>query len=318
MPALVSVTNPSVLHVSDMGVDRHIRISTTRTEARRPADQRSGEPVALPEGVELRLLEVFVAVAEELHFGRPAGRLGIAQPPVSRSIQKLESRLGVSLLRRSSRTVALTRAGEVLLQSSRELLCRHRDLLVEMSSVRPDVETEPALSVAADSGVARDLVTDALTEFSVRFAASHADLRWVSHGTDGVGLSREPDLAVVCAGVFADLGIDRFVICWEKVGAVVSARHPAARAASLMLSELAREPQLRALHESEQWVASLSVGGLTGRSLEWAAARYDTFEDGLQLVAAGRGVMLASRLAWARSQRDDLRWIPVPEVGSVA
>jgi LysR family transcriptional regulator, benzoate and cis,cis-muconate-responsive activator of ben and cat genes len=278
----------------------------------------SGPPVVLPEGVEFRLLEVFVAVAEELHFGRAAERLGIAQPPVSRSIQMLESRLGLSLMRRSSRTVALTRAGEVLLRSSRELLRRHRELLVEMSSVGPDCGTEPVLSVAVDSGLAGDLVTDTLPAFAVRFPRSHVDLRWVSHGADGVTLSREADLAVVCADVAGDRRIDRFVVCSEKVGAVVGAGHPAARAASLTLSELSREPQLRALHGSEHWVASLSVGGLTGLPVDWAPAGYDTFEDGLDLVATGRGVMLASRLAWEGSQRDDLRWIPVPDAGNVA
>ena len=72
--------------------------------------------------METRELQYFVAVAEELHFGRAAQRLGIAQPPLSRAIQQIERRLGVALLDRTSRTVALTDAGEVLLREGRAAL----------------------------------------------------------------------------------------------------------------------------------------------------------------------------------------------------
>ncbi|MFI1385718.1 LysR family transcriptional regulator [Embleya sp. NPDC020886] len=72
--------------------------------------------------LETRELRYFAAVAEELHFGRAAERLGMAQPPLSRAIQQLERRLGVSLLERNRRGVSLTVAGEVLLQEGRAAL----------------------------------------------------------------------------------------------------------------------------------------------------------------------------------------------------
>ncbi|MER5640579.1 LysR family transcriptional regulator [Kitasatospora sp. NPDC002227] len=72
--------------------------------------------------LETRELRYFVAVAEELHFGRAAERLGMAQPPLSRAIQQLERRLGVSLLERNRRGARLTGAGEVLLQEGRAAL----------------------------------------------------------------------------------------------------------------------------------------------------------------------------------------------------
>ncbi|MEU6146807.1 LysR family transcriptional regulator [Streptomyces sp. NPDC047081] len=72
--------------------------------------------------LETRELRYFLAVAEELHFGRAAERLGMAQPPLSRAIQQLERRLGVRLLTRNRRGVALTGAGEVLLLEGRTAL----------------------------------------------------------------------------------------------------------------------------------------------------------------------------------------------------
>ncbi|MVW72046.1 MULTISPECIES: LysR family transcriptional regulator [unclassified Bordetella] len=72
--------------------------------------------------MELRQLECFVAVAEELHFGRAAARLRMTQPPLSRQVQMLEQDLGVTLLERHSRVVKLTAAGHRLLQDARHLL----------------------------------------------------------------------------------------------------------------------------------------------------------------------------------------------------
>ena len=74
------------------------------------------------DALETRELAYFVAVAEELHFGRAARRLGMAQPPLSRAIQQLERRMGVVLLERTSRAVTLTPAGVVFLAESHKAL----------------------------------------------------------------------------------------------------------------------------------------------------------------------------------------------------
>lgn len=72
--------------------------------------------------IDLKLLRYFLAVAEELHFGRAASRLNMSQPPLSIHIKELEQQLGTLLFIRHSRSVALTHAGKILMEESRRLL----------------------------------------------------------------------------------------------------------------------------------------------------------------------------------------------------
>jgi DNA-binding transcriptional LysR family regulator len=92
--------------------------------------------------MDLHHLRHFIAVAEELHFGRAAARLGMTQPPLSQSVRRLESSLNLQLLERDRRHVALTPAGRVLLEEGRRVLSQ-----VEL--------TERLIQRAASRGVRR-------------------------------------------------------------------------------------------------------------------------------------------------------------------
>src|SRR4051794_37509046 len=113
--------------------------------------------------MELRHLKYFVAVAEELHFGRAALRLHIAQPPLSKQIRQFEEELGLRLLERTKRHVALTPAGRVLLKDAREILARS-DEAVESARRAARGETG-RLSVGFVGSATYDVLPEVLRVF---------------------------------------------------------------------------------------------------------------------------------------------------------
>jgi DNA-binding transcriptional LysR family regulator len=128
----------------------------------------------MPADIHPRLLRGFVATAEELHFGRAAQRLRVAQQALSRDVRTLERVLGQTLFERSTRQVALTPAGSRLLPRARRLLALHDDLLAD-GTARP-------LLVDLNSAVTGpDLTPDRLLE-AARSRLPEAELLARFHG----------------------------------------------------------------------------------------------------------------------------------------
>jgi DNA-binding transcriptional LysR family regulator len=124
---------------------------------------------------ELRQLRYFVAVAEELHFGRAAHRLHMTQPPLSQTIQAFEAALGTPLFARTNRSVALTPAGLALLPEARRIL--------QQAATLPDLAQRAAageigrLSLAFVSSADYSVLPAFLREFRAAYPQVQIDLR---------------------------------------------------------------------------------------------------------------------------------------------
>jgi DNA-binding transcriptional LysR family regulator len=125
--------------------------------------------------VELRQLRYFVAVAEEMHFGRAARRLHMTQPPLSQAIQALEAQLGTPLFSRTRRSVALTAAGQTLLPEVQRLLQQVEGLasLAQSAAAGESGRLSIAFVPMADYSV----LPTALREFRAALPSVHLDLQ---------------------------------------------------------------------------------------------------------------------------------------------
>lgn len=190
--------------------------------------------------MEFRQLQLFVAVAEELHFGRAAARIGMAQPPFSQQIRRLESELGVELLTRTSRRVALTAAGARLLEESRALLARRADVIhaVQQAASGETGTLRVGFSASSAFGVLPDIVL----RFRTRFPKVKLELDDSETLNVGAALvSGDLDIAIIRAP-FRHEGLTVERLLRERFVLALPARHPRARQEVVALSSLATEP----------------------------------------------------------------------------
>jgi DNA-binding transcriptional LysR family regulator len=186
--------------------------------------------------LEVRQLRYFVAVAEELHFGRAAGRLGMAQPPLSRAIRNLERQLGVALLERTTRQVRLTAAGEVLLRDARTAL---EAVTAAADRARQAGSQSPRLRVALKADVDGGLLPQILDAYCADDAALPPELVLGGLGEQAQALrDGRADVGLLLCP-FDDRGLDSEPLLTEPLLAALAAADPLAARTRLCLADLA-------------------------------------------------------------------------------
>lgn len=185
--------------------------------------------------MELRTLRYFVAVAEELHFGRAAARLHMSQPPLSRAIQQLEADLGTPLFRRSAGGVSLTAAGDSLLKEARALLEQAEQVRARVAAAAGTATlTVGILSDSRDPDISRLAAAYRRRHPNVDVRIREADLTdptcGLRAGLVDVALTRGP---------FDETGLRVHELRSDPVGAVLRADDPLAGRDELKLADLA-------------------------------------------------------------------------------
>ncbi|HEY0532415.1 MAG TPA: LysR family transcriptional regulator [Actinoplanes sp.] len=258
-------------------------------------------------------IEAFLAVADELHFGRAAQRLRLSQARVSQTIRRLERRVGCSLFDRTTRRVALTPIG--------------RRLLDDLRPAHHAVHEAVARAQAAGRGTTGVLRVGYLGPVAGRVVLEVAAAVRASHPELDIQLrethiddpcrplrDREVDLLLTQLPV-AEPGIDTGpVVLSEPRVLAVSTRHPFARRTAVHLDDLADDRTFRpAGKPPADWLASyLPWSTPDGRPIERGPA-VATFQELLALVAAGQGICPVAAHNIRYHPRPDVAFIPLTD-----
>jgi DNA-binding transcriptional LysR family regulator len=241
--------------------------------------------------VELRHLRYFVAVAEELHFGRAALRLHIAQPPLSQQIRRLEQDLGVRLFDRTRHRVELTTAGRAFLPEARRTIAQAEHAA---RTARQTARGElPRLAVGFVPSAGFEILPRVLHAWASRFPDVEIETR-VSYPRQQLEALREDQIQVafVRPPVEDDtLAVE--VVQREPLVVALPAGHRLARRARLRMTDLEAEPIVlfprRLAPAYHDWFVDVCRrGGFEPRVLDESAS----IGTNLGIVAAGLGVML--------------------------
>jgi DNA-binding transcriptional LysR family regulator len=191
--------------------------------------------------VDIAQAEAFLAVAEELHFGRAAARLNVAQPPLSRIIKQLENDVGAQLFDRSTRHVELTRAGQALVEPAQRLL------VAAEGAYQAVQDAQSGDSGQVHIGFAGASVHRSMGELTRRVRLTSPRLRLRFHGSqfshlgmNGV-LDGSLDLAIG-RWDFIPNEVDSRVLRLEEVILALPAGHRLSRQSSVRIQDLAHEP----------------------------------------------------------------------------
>jgi len=239
----------------------------------------------------LKRLKYFVAVAEELHFGRAAQRLHMAQPPLSQQIRSLEEELGATLFERSTRSVKLTRAGELLLPEARRLTADADALERLMAEHRSGVTGE--LRVGFVDSASYSVMPEFLRAYRERWPGIRFELHTMTSDTQQAALLAG-DLDVGIARTRSSRKeIAHTVILEERLYVAVAASHPLGKRKTVRLTRLADEAFLGFNRSASPMLSAEVAALLAGAGIDYEpvieAEEYTTI---IGLVAAGEGIAI--------------------------
>ena len=241
--------------------------------------------------MELRQLRSFVVLAEELHFRRAADRLHIAQPSLSQQLRRLEDGLGVRLLERDRRRVALTPAGAALLPEARAVLAAadHAAMVARATAAGERGRLRLNLTRSLTGGIAGEIVE--------AFRATHPAVELVLDvGTttlNAVALREDLIDAAFVRPPLVDEGLEVLDLGREPMVCVLPTRHPLARRRTVRPQDVRSEPLVwwPEGHAPAPWRDMLAE--LYGEDpAEWpTVARAEPEEERIvSAVAAGSGI----------------------------
>lgn len=260
--------------------------------------------------MERREIEIFLTLAEELHFGRTAKRLFVSQARVSQTIAALERRFGVALFERTSRRVALTPVGRQLCADVR---AGHELVLAGVAAaVAAGRGVDGVLSVGLEAPAVADLVVEVLDLFRRRHPGMQVRVLEAEFLDPLQSLrAGEVDVLVTNSPVDESDLVAGPVVLREPAVLAVPAGHPFAARVEVSLDDLGGQVVLRAgrraapywQHPPAEWTTS--SGGLVRRGTPVA-----TFQDLLGAVARGEGVCPVAAHAATYFTRPTLAFVP--------
>ncbi len=242
--------------------------------------------------IELRHLRYFLAVAETLHFSRAARRLGMAQPPLSQQIKRLEQLLGHALFERTTRGVKLTAAGQLLARRARSTIEKVDEDLAQVR--RLGRGEEGTLTVGFSGSVMFTDLPAAIQSFRHRYPKVELRLReLVTSAQISALLNGQIDLAFLRDGDPTE-GIRITTLLKEKYVAVLPEAHVLARRRTLSVKALEGEPFIMFARRMgplayDRTIACCERGGFHPNIVQ-DAPQWLTL---VRLVSAGLGVSLA-------------------------
>jgi DNA-binding transcriptional LysR family regulator len=265
--------------------------------------------------VEMRHLRAFVALAEELHFGRASQRLYLTQPALSQTLRQLEASVGGRLVERTTRSVALTANGLAFLADARAVIAAYDTALAR--AARAARQEQGILRVGYQIGAALEIAPIVLRAYAERYPSVSVELREFDFGEPFAGL----DVGLVdVAFVKMPLEDERLAYEFlehETIFAGLAPSHPLAQRSSIAIAEILDDPIVAAPRAAgpwrDFWLATEYRGGKPPKVVLEAA----NFDSELQAVAVGKAITITSLATTKYYARPGVVFVPIHDLPPV-